>query len=290
MSNRTAAKGTVRRGTPAGPEERIALRRRAYWDMHSKKVEQCLNFCCEMGRQLIRNGAEIYRVEESANRMLAAYGYEEAEVFAVPSCVIMSIHYGERNYTKSVRIKSATNNLDKLDRLNALCREVCRDVPEVEDAFTRLREIMGRPSYPAWLSYFGYGCVAAFFTLFWGGHALDAAIAFLCGMIVKAAVGYMVRLNANVFFVNLCASMLLVMVPVTLTYAGCAGIHTDKIIIGAIMLLVPGIAITNVMRDVIIGDFMTALSKLAEVLIVAMAIAVGIAIPFGLARALLGGV
>ena len=97
--------------------------------MHSKKVEQCLNFCCEVSRQLIRNGAEIYRVEESANRMLAAYGYKEAEVFAVPSCVIMSIHYGERNYTKSVRIKSATNNLDKLDRLNALCRDVCRETP-----------------------------------------------------------------------------------------------------------------------------------------------------------------
>ena len=227
--------------------------------MHSKKVEQCLNFCCEVSRQLIRNGAEIYRVEESANRMLAAYGYKEAEVFAVPSCVIMSIHYGERNYTKSVRIKSATNNLDKLDRLNALCRDVCRETPEIDAAFSELKAIVGRPAYPVWLSYFGYGCVAAFFTLFWGGNALDAAIAFFCGMIVKAVVGHMMRLNANVFFVNVCASMLLVMVPVVLTYMGCTMIHTDQIIIGAIMLLVPGIAITNVMRDVIIGDFVTAL-------------------------------
>lgn len=258
--------------------------------MHSKHVELCLNFCCEVGRQLIRNGAEIYRVEESASRMLAAYGYPDAEVFAVPSCVIISIHYGERNYTKSVRIKSSANNLDKLDRLNALCRSVCRDVPEIETATQELRAIIGRPAYPAWVSYLGHGCVAAFFTLFWGGHALDAAIAFLCGMIVKAAVGYMARRNANAFFINLTASMLLVMVPVTLTYAGCAAIHTDKIIIGAIMLLVPGIAITNVMRDVIIGDFMTAISKLAEVLLVAMAIAVGIAIPFGIAHALFGGV
>ena len=258
--------------------------------MHSKQVELCLNFCCELGRQLIRNGAEIYRVAESANRMLAAYGYQEAEVFAVPSCIIMSIHYGERNYTKSVRVKTSANNLDKLDRLNALCRRVCAETPEIGTALAELKAIVGRPAYPVWLSYFGHGCVAAFFTLFWGGHFLDAMIAFLCGLIVKAAVGYMARLNANVFFINVCASMLLVMVPVALTYAGCTGIHTDKIIIGAIMLLVPGIAITNVMRDVIIGDFMTAISKLAEVLIVAMAIAVGIAIPFGLARALFGGI
>ena len=166
------------------------------------------------------------------------------------------------------------------------CRFFSGDPEDDEE----LRAIIGRPAYPAWVSYLGHGCVAAFFTLFWGGHALDAAIAFLCGMTVKAAVGYMVRRNANAFFINLTASMLLVMVPVTLTYAGCTAIHTDKIIIGAIMLLVPGIAITNVMRDVIIGDFMTAISKLAEVLLVAMAIAVGIAIPFGIAHALFGGV
>ena len=147
--------------------------------MHSKQVELCLNFCCELGRQLIRNGAEIYRVEESANRMLAAYGYQEAEVFAVPSCIIMSIHYGERNYTKSVRVKTSANNLDKLDRLNALCRRVCAETPEIGTALAELKAIVGRPAYPVWLSYFGHGCVAAFFTLFWGGHFLDAMIAFL---------------------------------------------------------------------------------------------------------------
>ena len=50
------------------------------------------------------------------------------------------------------------------------------------------------------------------------------------------------------------------------------------------MLLVPGIAITNVMRDVLAGDFLTALTKFAEVLIISMALAVGIAIPVSLAR------
>ena len=54
------------------------------------------------------------------------------------------------------------------------------------------------------------------------------------------------------------------------------------------MLLVPGIAITNVMRDVLSGDFLTALTKFAEVMIVAMAIAIGIAIPVGIGRMLFG--
>ena len=104
---------------------------------------------------------------------------------------------------------------------------------------------------------------------------------------VKFTVFRMKRLRANAFFTNLLAAALLTCVPLL---AGAAGlnVHLDTVIIGSIMLLVPGIAITNVMRDVIIGDFITAVSKLAEVLIIALAIAIGIAIPFGILRALTG--
>ena len=66
--------------------------------MKLNKTEQYLNFCCEIGRELIQNGAEIYRVEEAAYRILAAYGYTDVEVFAIPSCIILNIQDEERNY------------------------------------------------------------------------------------------------------------------------------------------------------------------------------------------------
>lgn len=256
--------------------------------MKPENTDQFLNFCCELGRQLIQNGAEIYRVEESADRLLAAYGYENTEVFAIPSCIILNIQEEQRNYNKTIRIRSSSNNLDKLDRLNDLCRRVCRDTPPMAEALAQLGEIVGASSYPKAVSYLAHGFVAAFFTLFWGGTALDAAVAFLCGMIVKATVSGMSRMNANIFFTYLCASMLLETVPLALICAGGWPLHTDQIVIGAIMLLVPGIAITNVMRDVIAGDFLTALTKSAEVMIVSMAIAIGIAIPYGVAGILFG--
>lgn len=255
--------------------------------MKPEETEQLLSFCSEMSRQLIRNGAEIYRVEESASRMLAAYGYQDIEVFAIPPCIIITIRDDVRNYTRSVRIRGSSNNLDRLDRLNDLCRLVCAQRPSVEEAQARLRQVMEAPSYPAWISYLAHGFAAAFFTLFWGGHAGDAAIAFLCGLTIKRTVSSMSRMNANIFFTYVCTSMLLVLVPLILVYLGLS-VHLDKIVIGAIMLLVPGLAITNVMRDVLSGDFVTALTKFAEVLIVAMAIAIGIAIPVGFARILLG--
>ena len=255
--------------------------------MRAEQTERFLTFCCEMGRHLIQNGAEIYRVEEAAARMLAAYGYREVEVFAIPSVIILNIQAEDRSHTKAVRIRASANNLDKLDRLNALCRRVCRETPPAEEAEAMLRDIVEAPAYPAWVSYLGHGVGAAFFTLFWGGGGWDALTAFFCGLAVRATVGFLRRRNTNIFFTNVCASMLLMAVPLALIALGCP-LRLDMIVIGAIMLLVPGIAITNVMRDVIAGDFLTALTKFAEVMIVSMAIAIGIAIPVGLAR-LLGG-
>lgn len=240
------------------------------------ETEKLLNFSCEMGRQLLQNGAEIYRVEESIRRLLAAYGREQTEVFAIPSCIILNIQEGERNYAKTVRTQTASNNLRRLSDLNALCREICRETPPVEENWSRLQKILEEPCYTRRVSYGAYGLVAFFFTLFWGGSLLDAGVAFFCGLVVKAVLSFMRRVQANEFFTNLTAAFLLALAPLILAEAG-TGADEDMIIIGTIMLLVPGIAITNVMRDVLAGDFLTALTRFAEVLIVGVAITVGVA-------------
>ena len=255
--------------------------------MKLKNTEEFLNFCCEMGRQLIQNGAEIYRVEDSINRLMDAYGYQDTEVFAIPASVILNILEDGHNYTKAIRIRTSFINLDKLEKLNSLCRQVCRETPAPAEAMERLRSIAQASGYPQWSGYLAHGFVAVFFTLFWGGRVLDACFAFACGLAVKAATATLSRMNTNIFFTYVCASMAMVLPPLALVYLG-VPVQMDKIVIGAIMLLVPGIAITNVVRDVLAGDFLTALTKFAEVLIISMALALGIAIPVGLARLLLG--
>lgn len=251
------------------------------------ETQKLVNFSCEVGRQLLQNGAEIYRVEESVEHILRAYGYEQIEVFAIPACIIINVQEAERNYTKSVRIKGASNNLGRLTDLNTLCREICRDTPDVDEDVRRLRELMAVPLHSQRLSYMAYCFAAFFFTLFWGGSVLDALVTVPCGLIVKATVSSMAKMRANIFFTNLIAGTLMTLVPLALIYAG-APLNLDKIIIGGIMLLVPGIAITNAMRDVLAGDFLTALSRMAEVLIVAMGISIGVAIAITGTRMLFG--
>lgn len=250
--------------------------------------EKIINFSCEMGRQLLQNGAEIYRVEDSIRRLVTAYGYSQAEIFAIPFCIILTIQEGEHNYTKSVRIQTVANNLRRLNGLNALCRELCREAPPVEESWARLEEIMREPVYPKAVGYLAHGMVAVFFTLFWGGGWREALVAFPCGLVVKAVVSAMRRAQVNAFFTNFLAGMLLAIGPEALFSLGVA-IQADKTIIGTIMLLVPGIAITNGMRDVLVGDFLTALTRFAEVVIVALSVTVGVAAAIGLTRFFLAG-
>lgn len=243
----------------------------------SVEPERLLNFTCELGIRLIRNGAEIYRVEESIERVIHAYGYNSVEVFAIPSFIIINIQTEEKNYNKSIRVRASVNNLDRLNSLNALSRKICNGSFDIEEAETELKQIADKPLYPFFLSLFSYGAVAFFFTLFWGGTFADAAVAFVSGIVVKITFYYMKPLKANMFFTSLISSGLLAFIP-TVICAIFPVLHLDKIIIGAIMLLVPGVAIINVMRDILSGDLLTAITKFAEVIIVAVAIAIGVAV------------
>ena len=54
------------------------------------------------------------------------------------------------------------------------------------------------------------------------------------------------------------------------------------------MNLVPGVVLTNVMRDMIAGDLVAGLTKLAQALITAPGIALGTGVAISLGRVILG--
>ena len=62
------------------------------------------------------------------------------------------------------------------------------------------------------------------------------------------------------------------------------GQSTEHIIIGNIMLLIPGVGLTNSLRDMISGDTMSGMLRFLEACIISLAIAAG----YLLARGLMG--
>lgn len=239
--------------------------------------EKILTVACKLGRNLLENGGEIYRVEESISFLLKAYGIPDCQIFAIPASIMVTIIDDYKPITQIERVRETSQNLDKLDKFNALFRVACKDTPPPDYLLARAAQIKAEKPYSFALNLLAYGCASAFFCMFWGGNLADSTVAFLCGVATKYCLELMGKFKSNIFFLNLVASAIIAYIAMGFVSFGIAQ-NYDKIIIGAIMTLVPGVAITNVMRDIIVGDLITGTTKLSEVLLVATSIAIGIAI------------
>lgn len=250
--------------------------------------DELINTATDVGYMLLENGAEIYRVEESMQRIFRAYTVETGEIFAIPTCIYVTISTADgRPVTKIKRCYSRGTNLDKVERVNDLCRRVCRDTPDFKTIRRELQRIDGRPNYSFLQQVLAFSLVAFSFTLFYGGNFADAVCAIFCGAVMKVTGYQMNRFHANSFFTNILASGAAAFIALIAAHYN-FGLNADKIIIGSLMNLVPGIAITSFMRDLIAGDLIAGLIRFTESLLVATAIAIGSGVALTVTRTIWG--
>ena len=249
-----------------------------------------LDVVSEMGYRLMESGAEIYRVEESIHRLLEAYGLPRGEVFAIPNCIIVSLTSPEgQPLTQIRRMPPHGTDIYLLEKYNDLCRRLCRDRPPFDRALAQMEAISRAHvvyRMPVRLAGNFLGC--GMFSLFYGGTLADGVCGGLCGLVIGLCSAVMGRFGANLFFRTIAGAALSALAAAVLTALG-AGDNRDLIIIGALMALVPGIAITNAMRDIMAGDMVAGISKAAEAMLIGAAIALGTALGLGIAGLAGGG-
>lgn len=244
----------------------------------------------ELGYGLLESGAEIYRVEEAIQRLLHAYGVAQADPFVIPNCIIVSFATpGGEVLTQVRRMPSHGTDVDLLERYYDLGRRLCREVPPLPEARKALAEIRRTQRvYPLPLLLLAYFVGTASFSLFFGGTVRDAFCSGLCGVAVGFALYAMTTLHANLFFKSILGAALSAFLALGFTYSG-MGEHSQLITIGALMALVPGIIFTNAIRDVMAGDMVAGISKIADALLTGVAVALGTGFALGLAQLLWGG-
>ena len=240
----------------------------------------------ELGRWLMTSGAEIYRTEESIRRLLTAYG-TVPEVFAVPNCIIVCITTPEgESITRLCRVTAKGTDIELLERCNALCRNLCQHPIPVEEA---LEQVAGLPSEhhnSVPLVLLGYTMTTAFFAPFFGGGFRDAVAAAICGLAVGIAQIYGRKIiGNNPFFRTVLCSILACGLSLFFFRIGLAS-SLEATTIGSLMVLVPGMALTNAMREIMAGDIFSGLHHTAEVFLISTAIALGSVLALYLGRIL----
>jgi len=223
---------------------------------------------------MLVSGAEVHRVEDSMERMCTAVGFPRTDVFIITSCMFASVYSDSGNYTQIRRVKSMRADLEKLHRLNALSREICANNLSYDDALAKFREIKDIKHISFWLEGLAYILIAGGFTMFFGGGLAEAGISAILGFLLCNIVYLLDKAHLNrvfakflgAFFVTLGASM-------AMKFGIIGGM--DKVIIGNIMLLVPGVVFTNGFRDLLLGDSISGWLRLSEALIQTLAMAAG---------------
>lgn len=247
-----------------------------------------LDMTTDLGYELTMCGAETFRVEESVQRVMKAYGIK-AEVFAIPNCLIVSIETDSgKPMTRMRRVGIHGNDLDAVEQFAGLSRAICEHKPEPAVAMQWLEDVRTkRRRYRTWLDLLGHFLGAGGFSLLFGGDLIDGLCAGICGLLVGIICRFMDELRANQFFRILAASFPMALLAYAMQAVGIAN-NADTVTIGALMLLVPGLLFTNAMRDIIFGDTNSGTNRIVQVLLIAAAIALGTAAAWNTAAVLWG--
>lgn len=238
--------------------------------------ELAIDCCLLAGRMMMEAGAETYRVEDTMARMAETQKLESTHSFVTPTGIIFSP--GSPYHTKLVRIKDRTTDLEKVALVNAVSRKLSTGEYSLEVAYTRLQEIdRSNVMFPMWLQLMAASVASGCFLLLFQGLWTDVPAAMVAGGLGFLIVTLIDELTRVKFFAEFIASLAVGLTSFAAIMIG-FGTELDKIIIGSVMPLVPGLLITNAVRDLMAGHFMSGLSKGAEAFLTAFAIGAGIAL------------
>ncbi len=237
-------------------------------------AEKLLRTSLDIAEGIILCGGAVHRAEETIERICRANGAIHVEVFSIPSIIIASIRMPDGEYViQTRRIYTSNNNFNTLDRLNSISRALCSNKLTLDEAQDKIREAKKLKSYPFFVSIIASMLISGAFAVFFGGTLLDAVASSVLGLIVCLLTRY-IPSAFNRLTKNFLLSFIIGCIANVFERIGFCD-NYDKIIIGTIMLLVPGIAFGTSMRDLLGDDTLSGTLQFIQSIVLAVVLAGG---------------
>lgn len=227
------------------------------------------------GQIMLQNGAEIYRVEDTIHRMLKVSGFKTAEAYVTPTGLIVTLDDPKvDSMTVVKRIDTRGTDLNKITIANEISRKFCVGEINIKEAFRGLKHMQAE-QYTNFQKQLCNVLAAIAFCVLLGGdypEVLGAGIAGACMVLVLSVSK---KEELNYFMQLLLASAMLSLMACLTANVWRADMNRDMVIIGGMMPIVPGAAITTAVRDTLQGDYVAGGAKALEAFVRAAAIAIG---------------
>lgn len=245
--------------------------------------DKLMNIALKAGEIMLTSGAEIYRVEETIVRICKSYD-TYCESFVLPTGIFISVRDSEGSmHTAFKRINNRNVDLHRIDRVNSLSRSLQANRPEYESVLKSLEDIESVRQHPFPARLLAASASSFGFTILFQGTWLDGAAAAIIGAVAYMVNELMARKNLYLFLELFVAGILAGFMSIVAVRLF-SGLNEYKIIIGSIMLYLPGVSITNGIKDALYGDLVASLTRLGEALlhVTVLAVGVGIALSAGI--------
>lgn len=243
-----------------------------------KNLDAHISLAMDIGMQMLVCGAQISRVEDSIGRICKALGAVETHVFSVTSGIIVTAFDSKGNSaTQLRRIHSGSLDLTRLAKLNQLSRDICANRITDAEIPSQLEKINAETDRPLWEMTLVYALISGSLSIFFGAPWLDGLCAACTGVILCLLEHWMKKHNFDHVFTVFLVSLLTGLCNVALVKLG-LGQRFDAISIGNIMLLIPGIAMTNAVHDMFVDDMLSGVSRFFRSLVIAFLVTFGFAV------------
>lgn len=243
-----------------------------------EQTYEIMEVCLLAGKIILQSGGETYRVEDTMMRIAAAYGIEKSHSYVTPTGIIFSAEGAEPTKTKLIRISERSTDLKKVSMVNSISRRISSGEVNIQEAMKLLKEIDTMDlAFPFKIQVAAASLASGCFMIMFNGHWNDFIPSMISGSAGYLSFVYFHRFVPIKFFSEFLASFIIGLLSLIFVNIG-LGHQLDKIIIGSVMSLVPGLLLTNAIRDLMAGHLVSGLSKGAEAFLTAFAIGAGIAV------------
>lgn len=244
----------------------------------TEKIYDIIELCLLAGKIMLQSGGETYRVEDTMMRMARSLGIEKTHSYVTPTVIIFSAEEFEPVITKLIRISERSTDLKKVAMVNSISRNISSGDLGLEEAFVQLKEIDSMNlTFPFRIQVAAASLASGCFMIMFKGEWNDFIPSMIAGGCGYLSFVHFHRFIPIKFFSEFLAAFVIGLLSLLSTKIG-MGQQLDKIIIGSVMPLVPGLLVTNAIRDLMAGHLVSGVTKAAEAFLTACALGAGIAV------------
>ena len=254
-----------------------------------RDIDYVLDFCKELGKQMIASGANIERVDMSIRRICHAYGLHDVTCFNLTSRINISAKDAEKNYAqRQTNVPPQVLNLEKLKKLNNLSYYVRDNTPDVKTLYDLLHDIKTN-DFPWWVIMIGFMLAMAGLTRIFGAGPAELLITEVNTLILFGLSKLFGKIHVYKILTNFLSMFICTCIAVFFYAVGFVQNFYIVVITNA-FFLIPGIPMINCTRNILCGNEMNGIIDLLKVILEICSIVAGLAAAYAVLSGVVGDV